>query len=203
MDDDHFLRETIKTYDTVAPQYVERHKHTGWWDKLNPNINRLQKYLASGSSVLDLGCGPGVDSFKLRAAGYRVTGADLSWGMLCQAKLYAGNSLFQVDMRDLAVARQSFDAVWMQASMLHLTRQDAPKALAEIQRVLRANGLVCLSVKQGDGEGYQHNLGERYFTYYQPDEIQTLVEQAGFTVLERWQDQYPETVWIALIARRI
>ena len=204
MDDkEQFLRQTIATYDAVAAQYVERHRTSGWWDKLNPNIQRLQNQLKPGSSVLDLGCGPGVDSFKLRAVGYTVTGADLSWGMLAQAQQYAGNHLIQMDMRALGLAAHSFDAVWMQAALLHLPRVDTPTALCEIQRVLRADGLLALSVKQGEGEGYQHVLGERYFVYYQPDEIQTLVEQAGFRIVENWQDTVNQTAWIGLMARKI
>ncbi|MBZ0295480.1 MAG: class I SAM-dependent methyltransferase [Anaerolineae bacterium] len=199
--DDPF-KFTIETYDQVAPDYVKRHKTSGWWDQPNPGMIQFQPYLPANALVLDLGCGPGEDVLKIGKAGHRVVGMDLSWGMLSQARSYVGGSVAQADMRVLPVASGRLDAVWLNASLLHLPRQDAPQALGEIYRVLQPEGLLYLSVKQGQGEGYQYHLGKRYYTFYESDELHSLVTSQGFQLVETWTRDAGDTTWLAVIARK-
>ena len=126
--------------------------------------------------------GRGVETVHLRNAGFKTVGLDFSIGMLRQALQQVGAGFGQADMRQLPVVSAGFDAVWMQASLLHLPRSDGPRAIAEAYRVLRPGGFYYVSVKRGDGEEFIRNLGDqpRYFIYYQPEEIHQLVTAAGF-----------------------
>lgn len=196
------IAQTMQTYNQVASQFVQRHKQNGWWDQPNPNFERFVQRLPAKARVLDLGCGPGSDTAHFRRAQFVAFGLDRSIGMLTQAQAHVGASFAQADMRQIPLAAACLDAVWMQASLLHLPRSDAPRALAEVERVLRPGGWLYLSVKQGDGEETLSNLGNqpRYFVYYQPRQVQQLVTGAGLRVPDQWLNETPQVNWIGLIA---
>lgn len=69
---------------------------------------------APGSRILDMGCGTGRHAIELARRGYRVTGVDLSSGMLAQARSAARKSHVEVEwIKDDATkftAQQLFDA---------------------------------------------------------------------------------------------
>lgn len=95
-------------------------------------------------SVLELGCGPGRFWFVNRQripAGWRITLSDFSPGMLQEARQHLGESRFAyrvIDAQAIPYANASFDAVIANHMLYHIP--DLPRALAEIQRVLKPCG---------------------------------------------------------------
>ncbi|HUA08571.1 MAG TPA: methyltransferase domain-containing protein [Candidatus Acidoferrales bacterium] len=93
-------------------------------------------------AILDIGCGTGLASAPLIENGYDVTGVDPSEAMLevarerfAQAKWVRGvaESLpFEAGTFDVAISAQAFH------------HADARKAIAEIKRVLRPNGIIAI-----------------------------------------------------------
>lgn len=193
-------KSTIQAYDQIANKYVERAQRSGQWDTpLEPAFSKFTALLASGATVLDIGCGPGKDTRMFRQHGYRATGLDLSAGMLDEARKYSADPFIQADMLRLPLADNHVDGVWMCASLLHLPRQLAPGALRAAYRVLKPGGSLYLSVKQGTGEDYQETLGTRFFTYFEVSEVISLLESGGFTIVEDWIDA---PYWINVVARK-
>jgi ubiquinone/menaquinone biosynthesis C-methylase UbiE len=121
--------------------------------------------------------------------------------MLDEARHRVGGTLVQSDMRTLPLADACLDGVWMCAALLHLPRAEVPGVLGEVGRVLRPGGVVYISVKEGEGEGWQEAGWRRYFTYYQPDELTQLVEAAGFTVEDMWTKAGEKAVWISVVGQ--
>ncbi len=143
----------------------------------------------SQAPILDLGCGTGRDLAWFAAHGMKALGCDLSTGMLAQARQVTRAPLCQMEMRSLGWASNSFQAVWCCAALLHLPKREAPRALAEIARVLLPGGDLFLSIQKGSGEvieraPYPGEI-ERFFARYEPDEMAALLEQAGFQLLAR------------------
>jgi malonyl-CoA O-methyltransferase len=100
-----------------------------------------------GLSVLDLGCGTGRHALRLARRGARVTGVDLSPGMLARARAEQGD--LEVEFREhdlhaeLPFADGAFERVVSGLVLEHL--QDMGAFYREVARVLRPGGLAVLS----------------------------------------------------------
>lgn len=195
------IDETIATYDQIAEGYLSRRQDR---ERLRPLFDRFAAYLPPGGRVLDVGCGPGYDGAVLRTYGFQLFSFDLSWGMMqAGRKLFPGDYV-QADMRHLPLTTCA-DGLWLNASLLHLPRSDVATALQNMKKLLRPHGILFLTVKGGEGEAWtaypaQTNL-TRYFTYWSAEPLDELIQQAGFTLLERWQDQADEQLWLGRIAQ--
>jgi ubiquinone/menaquinone biosynthesis C-methylase UbiE len=178
--------QTSATYDQIAAEYAAR--------SLGASVETLERMrvsfaarLAPGALVLDTGCGPGWDTVRLRDLGFHACGLDRSRGMLAQA-LGRGVPLVQGDMRALPAREGALDGLWVSASFLHIPKRDAPAVLAEFGRVLRPGGVIYVGVKQGLGERWvaTETGHERFFAFYQEDELDRLLAAHGFTIVEGW-----------------
>lgn len=96
------------------------------------------------SKLLELGCGPGElwQSNRERIpSGWQITLTDFSPGMLQEARQKLGTECFTYEVADaqaLPFADASFDAVIANHMLYHIP--DLPRALGEIQRVLKPAG---------------------------------------------------------------
>lgn len=108
--------------------------------------------LRAGETVLDLGCGAGMDSIlAARKVGHsgRIVGVDFSSEMIDKATRNAAavdvrNVEFRLgDLEALPLENGSFD-VAISNGVFNLC-PDKPKALAEVFRVLRAGGRLCMA----------------------------------------------------------
>lgn len=206
------LKQTIRSYDRTATSYAERTYNI----PLPSQRDWFMDYLAApGASILDLGCGPGRDTRFYREQSYRVVGADLSLGMLEEARRRNPDGIFvQADMRRLPFKDGSFQGIWASASFLHLPKQSAGRALNEMQRVLDDNGVLFMAVKRGQAESWREPEdapARFYFAYYRSDELAAKVRQAGFEILslsenfskvQKQPDGSP-VCWINLYARKV
>jgi ubiquinone/menaquinone biosynthesis C-methylase UbiE len=101
---------------------------------------------ARGERILDAGCGTGIFTLDLLAAGARVTGLELSLPMLRRAGKKATNlpfSMVQGDMRGLPFADRSFDTTVSVTAIEFV--EDARAAVAELFRVTRPGGWIVVA----------------------------------------------------------
>jgi ubiquinone/menaquinone biosynthesis C-methylase UbiE len=100
-----------------------------------------------GEEILDVGCGTGVFTADLLAAGSRVTGLEISFPMLLRAGKKAAGRPFcmvQGDMRALPFADGSFDKT-VSVTAIEFLDEDARCAVADMFRVTRPGGLVVVA----------------------------------------------------------
>lgn len=206
------LRQTIRSYDRTAIRYAQLTSKI----PLPSQRDLFMDYLATpGASLLDLGCGPGRDTLFYREQGYRVVGADLSFGMLEEAqRRVSGGAFVQADMRRLPFKDGCFQGLWASASFLHVPKETAGKALNEMHRVLAEKGVLFMAVKRGEDESWREpeDAPNRfYFAYYQSEELAVKVEKLGFEILSlsenfSKQQKHPDgtpVCWINLYARKV
>lgn len=181
MDD---LERTIRTYDAVAETQIARTRDRS---VIAAELDRFRESLPEGAFVLDVGAGSGADSAELRRRGLRVVSCDLSFGMLEVGRREFPGPRVQADMRRLPFT-QSVQGCWVHASLLHLPRSAVPEALAEFRRVMVQPAMLHVAVKRGsDHEWETGQYGAaypRWFTYWAPEELDRVLAEAGFRILE-------------------
>jgi ubiquinone/menaquinone biosynthesis C-methylase UbiE len=201
--DDQNLQVTRATYEQIAGKYAQTNQDRS---NLVTHIARFVSLVKPGGWVVDVGCGPGFDTAVFQQHNFKTIGLDYTHAMIQagRAELGIQANFVQADMRHLPFANQ-IDGLWVSASLLHLTREDAPIALKRFHDVLQTGGILCLATKQGDGDEWtSHSYGAevpRYFTYWQPDSLDTLLQNAGFTIVDGWITEEKST-WIVRFAQK-
>lgn len=193
-------KKTIETYNKTAHKYASSHQD------IVPIKELLDEFIKnlSGPKILDVGCGPGRDVKYFSDQGLEPIGIDLSKALLTKASEIAPNAKFiEMDMRNLAFEKESFDGIWACASFLHLPKKEASIALAQFYRVLIKGGILSISVKAGQGERFVEKdeyLGfSKFYSFYSEDEIVALINSQGFKILKITIDKKKDT-WINIFA---
>jgi ubiquinone/menaquinone biosynthesis C-methylase UbiE len=197
-------------YDALAERYAVVNAEMP--EAVTVSANRFLAALARGSevasgSVLDLGCGAGRDMQWMEARQLEVVGADLSSGMLSQARRRVLGGLVSLDMRALPLASESFAGVWCNAALIHLPKEDVPGALAEVSRILVRGGTLFISIQVGSGETWEEESYDvavrRFFARYTTAEFQGLMVSANFDVDSVWENcSGPHRHWAHYLATR-
>lgn len=144
--------------------------------------------LDEGSSMLEVGCGPGLLWLSTQhriPAGWRITLTDFSPGMLQVARERLGAEPFIYEVADaqaLPFADASFDAVIANHMLYHIP--DLPRALAEIRRVLKPGGRFYASTI---GRGHMYELDELIWKCWPDSPWRGLGKTAPF-ILENGQE---------------
>lgn len=141
----------IPLYDDLSQDYD---RFVNWGNRLAYEMPFIERQLAAvgAKRVLDAACGTGQHALALAQRGYDVTGADLSEGMIAQARQNAARlgipARFAVaGFGELATQLGGgFDAVLCLGNSLPhlLTPEDLALALADFAAVLRPGGLLLV-----------------------------------------------------------
>ena len=134
-------------------------------------ISVLQTHLKRGSTVLELGMGPGKDLDILNRS-YKATGSDNSHVFLdLYRKKNKGADLLLLDARTLDTERK-FDCIYSNKVLHHLKRQELQESLQNQIGTLHSQGLVFHSFWKGNKTETHHGLR---FVYYTEEMLTELV----------------------------
>ena len=151
-----------------------------------------------------MGCGSGRDSKTMYDLGYDVTPLDASEEMCKLAEIHTDLDVLQMNFEDMEF-ENVFDGIWACGSLIHIPKNEMPEILGRIHDALCSDGILYISVKKGDTEGFR---GERYFCDYTAESLTAMLEKTGlFEILEVWEtddvrSSHPDTVWVNLLARK-
>jgi SAM-dependent methyltransferase len=163
--------ETLQFYRANAEAYAGR--------TFTSRQARLMAFLAQlppGASILELGCGAGGDTAEMLARGFDVRPTDGSPEMAAIASKHLGRTVETLLFHELD-AVEAYDAVWANACLLHVPRDELVDILGLIWRALKGNGRFFASYKAGDAEG--RDTLNRYYNYASLDWLRTIYTSAG------------------------
>jgi len=213
---DERVRRTVDTYERIADVYADRHggDRSSVADIVERFLEAVETVDESDRGtgratprVLDVGCGPGWESAAFDDAGLDPVPFDLTASFLTQARERVPDAApVRGDMRALPFADGSFDGLWACASLLHVPEPDVPAAVAEFERVLADDGVVCCSLKTGPGDigtaaESPYDDDRRHFERYAPERARDLFDDAGFAVLDAATGESEHDAWVVVTAR--
>lgn len=200
------LAETVRAYDIGSDWYAERTNRFPAGSSLTAELERFEA--ATQGVLLDAGAGGGRDSRLLASMGRATIALDAAPNLLATIPDMPGLVKLQGDVRMLPIPDASIGGVWCSAVLLHLHRADVAMALAEFRRVLAIGGLLQVSTKdvpEGQLMRIPGTEGLRRTTFpLPPDELRTLVADAGFAIEATWHEDETdgrETRWHKVLAR--
>lgn len=196
---DQATDQTLSYYDGSASEYQKLVD-----DSETPLLAEFIDQLVAGQRVLDLGSGPGHCANAMAQADLVVDATDGSAEMVKLAGQYSGVTAKQARFDELA-AKDHYDAIWANFSLLHAPRESFPDCLDRVSKALKPSGLFHIGMKVDNTDGAD-SLG-RHYTYYGLDELKGLLEQAGMNVIHQELGSGPgmagvEEPWVIYWARK-
>lgn len=138
--------------------------------------------------VADLGCGTGFVSLALVNEASIVFSVDNSSNMLKQlknnalSKNYKNLYLIKSSLDNLTLFDESVDIIFINMALHHI--KDAKKAISEMHRVLKKDGVVIISdVREHDGEWAREEMFDEWLGFSNKQIINWL-EETGFNNIE-------------------
>lgn len=194
--------EYLKGYEKYSKEYSI---HTS--DKLIQfQLNHFISLLPKNARILDAGCGSGRDSQYFSEEKLDVTAIDAVSALLNEAKKNVKNVNFLVmDMKKMKF-REQFDGIWCMAAFSDLEKKDAGVVIKNFSNVLRNNGVLYLSAREGEGEkvierGFFNDL-PRFYAFYSQKELEELLKANGFSVISSNISESNEVRWVEIFAKK-
>jgi len=162
---------TLQFYRRNAAAYAQREITSR-----HARMTRFLAPLAPGAKILELGCGAGGDSAEMLARGFDIRATDGSPELAAIAAKRLGRPVETLLFGDIDEV-EVYDAVWANACLLHVPRDQLADILGLIRRALKPSGYFYASFKAGDADG--RDTLDRYYNYPSPDWLRATYAQAG------------------------
>ena len=200
------------SYDCVAENYAAE-----FGDELQRKpfdcavLDEFAARVRDQGPVCEIGCGPGQVSRYLQDRGVSMRGIDLSAEMIkCARRSNPDISFQRGNMLALDLPNAALAAIVCFYAIIHLGRDDAVKALKEMNRVLEPGGLLLLSFHGGEGALHRDQWYDKPVsidvTLFANDEMSSYLESSGFEIeqiveREPYDFEYP-TPRVYLLGRK-
>jgi len=170
-------------YDRMGTEFA------AWNSQRPPHARRLfldevLPRLDEGSTVVELGCGPGTDAAVL-SAGRRYVGVDLSSVQVSIARQRVPHATFVVgDLTSIAFRSESIDGVVAFYVLMHVPQEELRSTFERIYEWLRPDGRLMLSLSTIEA----HDRVEEwldvpmFFARFTPHLSERLLRESGFQI---------------------
>jgi SAM-dependent methyltransferase len=195
------LRETIDAYEKSPEFYAQRYLDVDFQALRGEFLGALA---TSTGMVLDAGAGPGRDSAVFAQTSHPTVALDLSWEFVKRVARTTAAQAVRGDLRALPFSGETFEGVWMCASLVHMPDEEILMAMREARRVLRPGGVLFCSIPSGDGDEWRvdQSGNRRWFHYLSPLDANCLASDAGFCSVSSSLDEgVVAGRWINMLAR--
>jgi len=175
----------VDTYDKIAEVYTKTYFEDFSDFKY---LDKFLKFLPKGAHILDVGCGPGQFSKYMAKRGFRVTGIDFSDGMLKIAGKKVLEAEFQkMDMRKLVYPENTFDALLVSYSLIHIPSNQIPDTVKGFYKVLKPGGYLEVIAQKGKANQIVDEpfmpSEKMFFNFFNHDKLVKFFKNAGFEII--------------------
>jgi SAM-dependent methyltransferase len=194
--------DSIGYYDKNSKEFHDRTINADLQDV----YQKFLKYLPKEGRILDAGCGVGRDSKFFLNIGYDVVPFDGSVEMVKMASDLLGKKVFHMLFQDINFSRE-FDAVWANASLLHIPYEHLREIFQGFHQSLLPSGILYASFKYGTS---MRQVEDRFFFDMNETDLEPYLKGL-FHPLEIWKSEdtrskvapSPDRCWLNFIAKRI
>ena len=194
------MNSTIKYYNDNADWY--------YWTTVAVDVDAMRKkfasFLPAEARVLDMGCGSGRDVMAFSNMGHDASGLDASEELVKLAKERLEVKAFVADMAGYR-AREPYDGIWCCASLFHLNDAEKKQFFSNLNRNLRMDGVIYISVKEGIETGVDKD--GRFYSNCTEEELIRSLYDAGCAVFEIYTTEdgmgREGVRWLNIFARKI
>lgn len=194
--------DSIDYYNKNAKNFFDR--------TINADVQDLYqkflKHVPNQGRILDAGCGVGRDSKFFLSKGYDVLPFDGSLEMVKLTSNLLGRDAMHVLFQDIHFSSE-FDAVWANASLLHVPYENLREVIEGFHKALLPSGILYASFKYGTS---MRRTEDRIFFDMNEASIEPYLKGL-FVPLEIWKSAdtrstvapSPDKSWLNFIARHI
>ena len=182
-------REHLVTnwYNQNAAVWAKQRKKTSepsFWAQEYACFEQLKK---PEGKLLEIGSGSGREAIEWIRMGYEYSGIDTSTALIDIAKETEPlGHYFLTSVYEMPFETNTFDAFSSWAMLPHIPKERIGRALDEIQRVLKPQGLGFIAMREGMEEKQEPETG-RWFSYYSQNELEEILMKHDFEVLSKTQ----------------
>ena len=199
---------TVRAYDASAAEY--RAGTAEMPASVRSAIDRFLGLVRTGARVLEIGSGSGRDARALEEGGVSVRRTDITPAFVHLLR-DGGHDADVVDplvddLADPVAPGTPYAAVWADASLLHVDRDDLPRVLSRLADATEPDGVLFLGLKEGDGEDWSLHgnvTAPRFFTFWREEPLRSALAGAGWRVTGVERDTGADgEPWLQVVARR-
>lgn len=174
--------DTSAVYNTIASDYDD------CFNTISGHLDDFLNLVQPNGKILDVGCGPGIDSQYMSLKGFDVIGIDNAEQMLVLAKQKQSRAKFILhDIITWNCESNYFDAILASYSLIHIPKNKMQGVLKKFNRILKEKGILSISIHEGKSS--EISITEPFAPNLMTDlnimsmsEIKQLLEINGFSI---------------------
>jgi len=186
------VNKTVFAYNVAAKKYEKKFFH---YEIYLRQITLFSDLFTAGQSILDLGCGPGLNAGIFSRKGLSVTGVDNSSEMINLARKNCPEGDFQLASATDFLPQNRYDGICLSFIIVHLETDKVVELLQRISGYIKPEGKLYVSFMSGKEPGYEKTSfseNEIYFNYFDKDFIIITLEENGFSLISSHTAPYEE-----------
>lgn len=157
-----------------------------WWYIGLRDVLRsfLKRYLSKKAKILDAGCGTGKNSEMLKNLGYTAYSIDVSQDALDFCKTRGITNLSYGSVSEIPFEDESFDGVLCMDVLGILNNEDQIRAVREIKRVLKSQGIAMINCAALPWLYSQHDIVTNLQKRFYKNELEDLFKNQDFEIVK-------------------
>ena len=199
---DLFDAKTLDYYSREAERYLSSRP-----DNVSRHLYSFLEQLQVGAHILELGCGAGRDAEAMIAAGFEVDPTDgvPEIAAIAAKRLQRDVRVMRFDELDVL---NKYDAVWANAGLHHVPRNQLPLVLQSLFQALKPGGVHFANYKRGTSDC--RDTKNRHYSHLTLESLRELYEcSADWEIVSSLEyeggDGYEgsPSPWVAITVRKL